>query len=247
MAATQAPVGKRALQHEMAEWVAYFERNHSDRLPIPWGRGIAVEPRLRAPLIRSLQRFQVGERGDGVHLRAGALATGDPLYGQAIDLFVQEEQEHSRLLAALLQGMGAPLLKSHWSDACFIFLRRLCGLRTELLVLLIAELIAKRYYHTLHEGTADPVLRSAFAQILRDEEGHVAFHCAYLQRALASWPRALRILMRAVWQVAFRLVCLVVLYDHRTVLRAATVSPGTFWRESGLVFAEAAESIFGMG
>src|SRR5262249_31118103 len=133
-------------------WVAYFDRNRGDRLPIPWERGITVEQGLRAPLIRSLQRFQVGERGDGVHLRAGAWATGDLLYGRAIELFVQEEQEHSRLLAALLEGMGAPLLTAHWSDAYFIFLRRLCGLRAELLVLLIAELIAERRFCRTRRG-----------------------------------------------------------------------------------------------
>jgi len=247
MAATQAPMGTRAMQREIAEWVAYFDRNRGDRLPIPWERGIAVEPGLRAPLIRSLQRFQVGERGDGVHLRAAASATGDLLYCRAIELFVQEEQEHSRLLAALLEGIGAPLLESHWSDACFILLRRLCGLRTELLVLLIAELIAKRYYRALHEGSADLVLRSAFAQILHDEEGHVAFHCAYLRQAFIRRPRTLCRLVRAGWRMVFRLVCLVVLYDHRAVLRAVAVPPGKFWRESGLIFEEAAENIFGVG
>src|SRR5262249_60182289 len=130
----------------------------------------------------------------------------------ASEVVVQEEEEHSRLPGALLEGIGAPLLESHWSDACFILLRRLCGLRTELLVLLIAELIAKRYYRALHEGTADPVLRGAFAQILHDEVGHVAFHCGYLRQAFASWPRALRPLTRTIWWLLFRIVCLVALY-----------------------------------
>jgi hypothetical protein len=244
MTMTAAQVGTQSARQAMAEWVEYFECNREERLPIPWALGITVEPGLRAPLIRSLQRFQVGEQGDGIHLRAGAAATGDPLYERAIMLFVKEEQEHSRLLAALLDGLGAPLLTWHWSDICFTLMRRMRGLRLELLVLLIAELIAKRYYRALHEGTADPVLRGVFAQILRDEEGHVAFHCTYLRWTLAPWPRARRRVVRACWWLLFRLVCLGVLHEHRAVLRAVAVSPGVFWRESGRIFNEAAASIF---
>src|SRR5436853_6547379 len=85
----------------LMEWTAYFERNRASRLTIPWEREILVEPHLRAPLIRSLQRFQVGEQGDGLHLRAAAAATGDADYAYAIALFVAEEQEHARLLALL--------------------------------------------------------------------------------------------------------------------------------------------------
>src|SRR5919109_4904445 len=185
------------------DWKTYFERNRARRMVIPWDRGIAVEPHMRAPLIRSLQRFQVGEQGDGAHLRMAAAATGDPAYAAAIALFVEEEQEHARLLERLLCGMGGTLLRRHWSDVCFIFLRRLSGLHLELLVLLVAELVAKRYYRALHEGTSDPVLKTAFAQILHDEVGHVAFHCDYLQRAFAPLSPHARLLIRVSWRLLF--------------------------------------------
>lgn len=225
------------------DWKTYFEHNRASRMPIPWDRRIMVEPHLREPLIRSLQRFQVGEQGDGAHLRKAA-ATGDPAYAAAIALFVEEEQEHARLLARLLRGMDGPLLERHWSDICFIFLRRLSGLHQELLVLLTAELIAKRYYRALYEGTNDAVLKAAFAQILRDEVGHVAFHCDYLQRAFAPLPLLARLLIRLAWRLLFQAACLIVMYDHRGVLRAVHVSPGAFLRDCGLIFDEAAAHIF---
>src|SRR5438876_4648551 len=167
------------------DWLAYFRHNRANRMAIPWERGIAVVPRLRGPLIHSLQRFQVGEQGDGIHLKRSAAATGDLAYAETISLFIEEEQEHARLLGQLLRGMGAPLLGWHWSDVVFVCVRRLSGLRLELMVLLAAELISKRYYRALYEGTEDPVLRAAFAQILHDEVGHVDFHCEYLHRAFA--------------------------------------------------------------
>jgi hypothetical protein len=227
------------------DWLSYFQCNRRDRLPIPWEQGIAVPPHLRAPLIRSLQRFQVGEQGDGVHLKAGAAATGDPVYEAAIALFVAEEQEHSRLLARVLRAMGAELLPGHWSDGCFRAVRHLAGLHLEILVLLVAELIARRYYRALQEGTEDTVLRVVFAQIVRDELGHVAFHCDRLNRAFASLPTPARFLISTTWRAFFGAVTLVVMVDHRAVLRAVGVAPWAFWRDCGEIFEEAAGQIFG--
>jgi len=226
------------------DWESYFKRNRARRMAIPWERGIAAEPQLREPLIRSLQRYQVGEQGEGIHLKVGAAATGDPAYAAAIILFVQEEQEHARLLAELLRGLDAPLLRGHWSDSCFKGLRHLAGFHLELMVLLVAEMIAKRYYRALHEGTADPVLKTAFAQILRDELGHIAFHCDYLQRRFAGLPALMRQAIRLSWRTVFRATCLVVMVDHRAVLRAVAVAPATFWRDCGQIFDETADRIF---
>src|SRR5258708_16001037 len=114
--------------------------------------------------MRSVQSFQVGEQGDGLHLRKAAARTNNPDYIAAIDLFVKEEQEHSRLLARLIEGMGGSLLQHHWSDTCFVFLRRLLGLRMELLILLVPEVIAQFYYKALHTRPAHPLLPIAFAQ-----------------------------------------------------------------------------------
>ncbi|OEV25973.1 hypothetical protein AN219_25485, partial [Streptomyces nanshensis] len=62
---------------------------------------------------------------------------GDPDYGQAVRLFIAEEQNHARLLARLLTAGGVATLPGHWSDVVFVRLRRLLGLRTELLMLMI--------------------------------------------------------------------------------------------------------------
>ncbi|HEY1351149.1 MAG TPA: ferritin-like domain-containing protein [Ktedonobacteraceae bacterium] len=213
------------------EWFQVFQENARQRLVIPWEQGIKVEPHLRRPLIRSLQRFQVGEQGDGLHLSKAAARTQQAEYRATIDLFIKEEQEHSRLLARSITGLGGTLLRHHWSDTCFVFLRRLLGLRMELLVLLVAEVIAQVYYQALHNGTADVVLQNVFAQILHDEHNHVAFHCAYLRQALASLAPPARWLLAQSWGLLFRLVCLLVICDHRSVFRALRMTPQTCWRE----------------
>src|SRR5215216_2238420 len=85
-----------------ADWLAYFTRSRSNRMGIPWEEGVHISEAIRAPLVHSLRRFQVGEQGDGAHLKQHAARTGDPAYAAAINLFIQEEQEHSRMLAHLL-------------------------------------------------------------------------------------------------------------------------------------------------
>lgn len=227
-------------------WLDHFERKRKENPwgSIPWEEGLNVEAAARGPLIGSLQRFQIGETGDGAHLVANAAGTDSQTYLRTIRLFVEEEREHAEILKRILSALDAPLLDKHWSDTAFVALRHTIGLRTELMILLIAEMIAKRYYRALYEGTRDPVLRCAFAQILRDEAGHVAFHGDHLRSMLASYPAPVRASMRFGWKGLFRLVCLVVVWDHRAVLRATRVSPAKFWRDCGRIFDQTAGHIF---
>jgi hypothetical protein len=231
-------------ERRMTDWLDHFTRNHRECPPMPWDRDIVVSERLRRPLIRSLQRFQVGESGEGRHLKRGAAATGDERYVRTIALFVGEEQEHSRWLARLILKMGGSLLTHHWSDVVFILLRRYCGLRVELLILLVAEMIAIRYYRALDEGVNDPTLNAVFAQIRRDEDSHVAFHVEFLNNAFARQNALYCFLVRTLWFVVYRLACLVVMWDHRGILSATGVRPGAFWRDTGAIFTRTADAIF---
>src|SRR5580704_5011876 len=167
----------------MKHWLNYFEYNRDHRHETPWERGVTIPPKTRGPLIHSMLRFQVGESGDGRHLRRQAATTSDATYMECLDLFIKEEQEHARLMAEIPKRLGAKLLTHHWSDGCFILLRRLFGLNQKLLVLLMPEIIAKRYFRAVYNGVTDPVVRAVCAQILHDEEGHVTFHTEYLRRA----------------------------------------------------------------
>src|SRR6185503_5696249 len=161
-----------------------------------------------------------------------------------IELFIREEQEHARLMANFLQRLGAPLLSHHWTDACFIFLRHLFSLEQELLVLLVPEIIAKRYFRTLRDGSREPMLRAMCTQILHDERGHVAFHIDYLKEALARKPFWRRMALLIGWKLLFQGACAVVIWDHRAVLRDLKVTSATFWLDCSLMFDEAAAAIF---
>ncbi|MFF8191667.1 ferritin-like domain-containing protein [Streptomyces bobili] len=201
-----------------ARWTRRFEdereRRNAQGDP-DWERGATLHPAVWS----GIQRFQVGEDGDGANLVAKADRAADPDYARAVRLFVAEEQNHARLLALLLAAGGRPTLTGHWSDTVFVRLRRLMGLRLELLVLMIAEVVALRYYRALRDGTDDALASDVAGRILADEQRHVPFHCERLHASLAELPRPARRPVMASWRLLLLAVSLVVAADHGPGLR----------------------------
>ncbi|MDT7798251.1 MAG: hypothetical protein QOI78_1684 [Actinomycetota bacterium] len=202
-------------------WLEDFEteaaRRRSREDP-PWARGARLDP----DVARSIQRFQVGEAGDGANLvakAAGDMAGGDAVYLAAVKLFVAEEQNHARMLGELLRAAGVPTITSHWSDTVFVRLRRALGLRLELMVLLIAEVVALRYYRALRDGTADPLVTRVAALILADEERHVPFHCHRLRLGFETLGKPTRALVFGAWRLLLLGVTITVAADHGRALR----------------------------
>jgi hypothetical protein len=198
-----------------AHWLQDFETEaelRQQREDPPWSRGA----RLHTDIARSVQRFQVGEAGDGANLVAKA--AGDDGYLAAVKLFVAEEQNHARMLAELLAAAGVPTIASHWSDTVFVTLRRALGLRLELMVLLIAEVVALRYYRALRDGAADPLVTQVAARILADEERHVPFHCDRLRIGFAGFPKPARAAVFGAWRVLLLGVAATVAADHGPAL-----------------------------
>ncbi|MFE9330754.1 ferritin-like domain-containing protein [Streptomyces sp. NPDC006925] len=201
-----------------AKWTRRFEDEHARRQALgdpDWEQGAT----LHSAVWTSIQRFQVGEDGDGANLIDKADQAGDPDYGQAVRLFIAEEQNHARLLARLLTAGGVATLPGHWSDVVFVRLRRLMGLRTELLMLMIAEVVALRYYRVLRDGTDDALTTEVAGRILADEQRHVPFHCERLHASLAELSRPARRPTMALWRLLLLAVSLVVAADHGSALR----------------------------
>ncbi|SFW90096.1 ferritin-like domain-containing protein [Amycolatopsis australiensis] len=195
----------------LREFEAEAERRRRREDP-PWSRGARLHP----DVARSVQRFQVGEAGDGANLIAKA--AGDDDYLATVRLFVAEEQNHARMLAGLLRAAGVPTIANHWSDTVFVWLRRALGLRLELMVLLIAEVVALRYYRALRDGTTDPLVTQVAARILADEERHVPFHCHRLRGGFAGVPGPVRAAVFGAWRVLLLGVAVTVAADHGPAL-----------------------------
>ncbi|WP_096327941.1 hypothetical protein [Nannocystis exedens] len=187
----------------------------------------------RAPLVRSLAIFQVGESGEGRIVREverSRLAGIDADYRAALKLFVKEEGRHARILAAMVRALGGSLRRTTWTDHLFVGGRRLLGLRLKLLVLLAAEVIGISFYGLLAERLQnDCPIGQALREICGDEEAHLEFHAAFFRGQTTSpWRRAV---FSAAWFSVAAAACAVVLVDHRPTLRALAIegAPRRLW------------------
>jgi hypothetical protein len=223
-----------------AQWLSYFQSNKESRINISFAKHNSIPASTRAPLIWTLQRFQIGETGEGNHLRKYARMTNDPDYEQCIDLFIKEEQYHALVLAQMIQSMDGVLLTWHWSDLAFIGLRRMLGLKTELLILLIAEIIGKCFYNACANNLKNSRFSDAFSLIVLDEIGHLEFHCEFLRDEMKPLPPIAKKICYFAWCVLFFSACLVFIVDNMRALEAINVSPRNFLNDCSSTFYRAA-------
>ncbi|MGE2719939.1 ferritin-like domain-containing protein [Mycolicibacterium celeriflavum] len=210
---------------EFAWWIDHFEGN-------------------RGPPIESVRRFQLGESGDGAQLLRKADAAVDPDYTCAARLFVAEEQQHAALLLRLLGYLGGEPMRRHWSDAVFVRLRRLMGLRTELMMLTVPEVVALSYYGALARACPDPVTRAVAARIVADEHDHVRFQEHRLRAGFAGTGVVLRLVARGLWWVTAIGATLVIASDHGPLLDAIGYRRRRFVTDVLADFAQTVRAVF---
>lgn len=235
----QPPAAAESFDHE--QWLAYFKDNRAGRQLFTLPARLRLEPALARALTHSLQRFQIGETGDGTHLKQFAATTRDDRYIECIGMFIAEEQEHARLLAGALHALGGELLTWHWSDCAFVAIRRMLGLRTAILTLFVAEVIGQCFYEQVRDSLPDATMSGMFALIVADEVGHIRFHAEYTRcmlRGVSAWKR---LAIRFLWTALYTCACAVFVWDHRAALRALGSSPLAFFTRSFAMFQRAGE------
>jgi hypothetical protein len=215
-------------------WMAHFQRNKEDRAEPNWRAPITLPVEVVRPLVRSLEQFQLGDGGGPAYLiawdRETFLAEGQGTR-VLVDLWFAEEREHARLLGAAVARFGGICIRSHWSFTAFCMSRKWFGVRFELTVLVLTEIVSTVYYKLLRRHGQDAALRSMCRLIIRDEKGHVAFHHDRLARA----ARAQRGGYGMLWESRFRLLGLaaasMLWVNHSPGLRAIGATGAEFYRE----------------
>lgn len=228
-------------------WVEHFEQNQQVHLEADAAIAFAdlcrIPDAVRRPLVESIRRFQLGESGDGEQLLRKAARAGDSEYLRAAEFFVAEEQQHAALLLGLLGYLRGQPMRGHWSDAVFVRLRRLMGLRTELMVLTVAEVVALSYYGGLANAGPDAVVGAVADRIVADEHPHVRFQQDRLRAGFAESGIATRALAFAFWWLTAIGATVVVALDHGPLLDAIGYRRTRFIRDVLADFAKVAAGV----
>src|SRR5688572_29017854 len=87
---------------DSSQWRHYFEENRKMRPAVKLPNEITLDEAVQVPLIRSLQKFQIGETGEGRHLRKYAKNYGNADYIKCVDMFIKEEQSHAQILSQVI-------------------------------------------------------------------------------------------------------------------------------------------------
>ncbi len=161
-----------------AKQIQHFVNNRRNRREPDWTAPISVPAHVLAPVLRSIEQFRLGDGGGPASLIAhdaeNFRGRTDEMR-QIVDLWFAEEAGHARLLGCAVKRFGGRVIESHWSFTAFCLCRRALGVRFELQVLTLTELVSTAYYRMLRKYSPDGPLAAMCELILRDEAGHVAF------------------------------------------------------------------------
>ncbi|NOS72173.1 MAG: ferritin-like domain-containing protein [Verrucomicrobia bacterium] len=160
------------------KWIEYFSHNKQNRPEPDWNAPVNVSPGVLAPVLRSVEQFRLGDGGGPASLiayDAEGFRNSTAEMRSIVDLWFLEEAEHARLLGCAVKRFGGRIITSHWSFTAFCVCRRVLGVKFELQVLTLTELVSTAYYRMLRDHSPDGPLAAMCELILRDEAGHVAF------------------------------------------------------------------------
>lgn len=214
-------------------WWLHFEQNRGGSDALPWNEPYRLSGAELRTVGRAIQQFQIGEfgRGRGLKRRASrhrALAD-DSWFLPTLDLFIAEEQGHSRMLGDFLDHEQIPRLEANWVDGIFRRLRKLAGLDVCISVLATAEVLAMPFYQALRDATNSPLLRAICGRILRDEAAHLKYQALNIARIRGTGARVVRDLFHA---ALFRGTALLVWQQHRAIFQAAGWNFRRFWSDA---------------
>lgn len=206
------------------QWIAHFELN-ATKHRIDWSIPPSISPEELAPILRSLQAWQLGETSDGSHLLRTASNYAkrikDPDYITAVQLFIKEEQKHGNNLGRYLDAIHQPRVKSDWGDTLF---RKCRYFNTSMdfwtLTVLTVESAAQIFYQSLKDASNCTLLKQICTDILVDEAPHIEFQTERLFILFREKFVLSRPFWRYFYQFSFFSIALVVWFGHRKLFKA---------------------------
>jgi len=216
------------------KWIEHFQCNRQNRPEPDWNAPVNVPPNILPPMLRSIEEFRLGDGGGPASLiayDAEGFRSSTAEMRTIVDLWFKEEAEHARLLGCAVKRFSGRIITSHWSFTAFCFCRRMLGVRFELQVLTLTELVSTAYYRILRHYSPDGPLAAMCELILRDEAGHVAFQRDRIMSGNHPQPG----IHGLIWRIQFLLcgytAATVLWSSHAPCLKAIGGSRAEFYSE----------------
>lgn len=236
---------------DLDKWLEYFRANALADDHIEWGAEGSITPEERDTMAASMAAFQLGEYSEGRGLmkfaRAYAEEHNDEKLVEITRCFVKEEQNHAGMLKRFMEMHHIPLLTKNWTDTVFRKLRKHVGYELSITILITAEIIALTYYKALANCTGSELLKSICRKILSDEKAHVEYESSLINyiRREHGWLRRLAVV--GAHRFLYFGTVLVVIFEHRSVVKAGRYTVMSFWascwRDFNLCFNNSGKSI----
>jgi hypothetical protein len=222
------------------EWFDHFEKNLKVKR-VDWEILPAINKEEMTKILSSLQAWQLGETSEGKNLlHASTLYAekiGDPVYPQAVSLFIKEEQKHGNNLGKYLDLIGQPRIKKDWGDSLFRKIRYFnASMELWTLAVITVESTAQVFYQSLKNATGCVLLKQICTDILIDEASHIDFQferffIIYRNKSIAS-----RTFARAFYALFYFSTILVVWMAHRKAFNAGGNSFKRYWSKMTLKY-----------
>jgi hypothetical protein len=216
------------------KWIEHFKHNKQNRPEPDWDAPVNIPPAALASVLRSIEQFRLGDGGGPASLiayDAEGFRSSTAEMRAIVDLWFAEEAEHARLLGCAVRRFGGRIITSHWSFTAFCLCRRGLGVRFELQVLTLTELVSTAYYRMLRAHSPDGPLAAMCELILRDEAGHVAFQRDRLASAGCPKPGLRRLLWRMQFLLCGYAAGTMLWVNHAPCLKAIGGTRGEFYSE----------------
>ncbi|MGA9882622.1 MAG: ferritin-like domain-containing protein [Candidatus Acidiferrales bacterium] len=227
---------------ESQKWFTHFSLRSMTALYVSPMWSAQLTKKEKSVIAKSIQQFQLGEGSKGQRLldrgKKYSQEADDPFFAAALALFIKEEQQHSRYLAAFMQSQGISRVARHWVDTVFRRLRGLARLELSLTVLVTAEIIAIPYYRALRDATGSATLKMICRRILEDEAAHLRYQSSMSRRVSSRRSPGMQRAAAKLHRQFMRGTIALVWIEHRAVFEAAGYDFRRFRGETLFEFSE---------
>ena len=221
-------------------WITHFKANALKKR-INWEQQPNISEEEIGNILKSLQAWQLGETSEGRQLIAAAekyaFKIADPVYVDAIKLFIKEEQKHGNNLGTYLDRIGKPRLKKNWGDSLFRRVRHLnTSMESWTLAVIVVESAAQIFYQSLKDATGCTLLKEICTDILIDEAYHITFQTERFAQIFFVKSPSSKIFAKIIYKYFFYSTSLLIWVVNSKLFKAGGNTFESYMKKMGLKY-----------